>query len=407
MVNRETYQFCLPDLAEGMHEAEIARWLVREGERVEADQDLVEILHDKANQTLSSPRSGTVTALHGKEGSLIRVGEPLVTLDADPDGHGAPAGGEKRSGNGASTRTGQRAGAGEPPGQPVTALPRVRRRARELGLDLASIQGSGPGGRIEDPDLERAAAAQRTGAAQENPDRLPLRGVRREIAQHLHQAHRDTAPCTLVEECDFTELVSLRERARPLGQQQGVQLTYLPFILAAISLALADHPLLNARFDPETSDVLVWRRERHISIAVNTEKGLVTPVVRHVEQRSILELAREIERLSLAARSGSIRPEELQGGTFTVSSLGRIGGVMATPLLNTPQVSTLVVHRIAPRPVVFEGQITQRQMANLSLTFDHRYVDGYDAAEFMQALVSRLADPAVTLLTMIEMKGSA
>jgi pyruvate dehydrogenase E2 component (dihydrolipoamide acetyltransferase) len=234
--------------------------------------------------------------------------------------------------------------------------------------------------------------------------RIPLRGKRRVIAEHLLESHRNTAPCTLVEEADFSELVRLRERVRPMAEKVGVTITYLPFILAALSMALREHPTLNATVDAETGDLLV-HEEQHLAIAVHTEEGLVVPVIRNVENKNLLELAREIERLSKAAREDRLSREDVTGGTFSVTSMGLLGGVLGTPMLHTPQVAVLGVHRISARAVVREGVVVPRQMANLSLTLDHRYLDGYVAAKFIQTLVGYLEDPAVMLFWLSELRG--
>ncbi|HEU4753722.1 MAG TPA: dihydrolipoamide acetyltransferase family protein, partial [Armatimonadota bacterium] len=244
-------------------------------------------------------------------------------------------------------------------------------------------------------------AAPRKGAA--GVRRVPLRGVRRAIAEHLLEAHRSTAPYTYVEETDFSELVRFRRRVQPLAERAGVKLTYLPFLLAAVSMALQEHPTLNATADPETGDLLV-SDAHHLGIAVHTADGLVVPVVRDVQTKDLLDLGREIETLSEGARSGRLPREGMSGGTFTVTSLGALGGLMATPMLNTPQVAILGVHKIAPRAVVRDGAVLPRETANLSLTLDHRYIDGQEGASFIQTLIRYLEDPAVMLFSLAELR---
>jgi pyruvate dehydrogenase E2 component (dihydrolipoamide acetyltransferase) len=291
----------------------------------------------------------------------------------------------------------------------VLAVPAVRRLARELGVPIGTVSGSGPGGRVVAQDVRRAAGGGTNGTAGAGQPvktvrRVPLRGKRRAIAEHLLASHRNTAPCTLVEEADFSELVRLRERVRPMAEQAGVAITYLPFILAALSMALREHPTLNATVDPESGDLLV-HAEQHFGIAVHTDDGLVVPVLRNVESKNLLELAREIDRLSRAAREDRLNREDVSGGTFSVTSLGLLGGVLGTPMLHTPQVAVLGIHRIAARAVVREGSVVPRQMANLSLTLDHRYLDGYVAAKFIQTLVGYLEDPAVMLFWLSELRS--
>jgi pyruvate dehydrogenase E2 component (dihydrolipoamide acetyltransferase) len=270
-------------------------------------------------------------------------------------------------------------------------------------VDLAQVAPTGAGGRLTEADI-RAAAAPHNAAAPSAapPERISLRGIRRAAAEHLAAAHRNTAPYTLVEEVDFTELVGLRERVRPLAEQTGARLTYLPFILTAVGMALREHPRLNAVVEAETGDLLI-HPEQHLGVAVHTQEGLLVPVVRNVERRQLLELASEIERLTGEARAGTLPLEAVQGGTFTVSSLGSGGGLLGTPVLNTPQVAVLSVHRIGPRPVIYQGEIASRQIGNVCLTLDHRYVDGQDASRFLDTLKQALEDPAVMLFWLAEL----
>jgi len=372
------FEFKLPDLGEGVQEGEIVRWLVAEGDTVAPEQHLVEVMTDKVTAELPAPVGGRIARLHGAPGDVVPVGTTLVEIDPDPE-CGVPPVAEPSAAGGPA------------------ALPAVRRLARELGVDLAAVTGSGPGGRILEGDVRAAAGA---GA---EVRREPLRGVRRAIAEHLVRAHRDAAPYTYVEEVDFTELVSLRDRLRTSAEQAGARLTYLPLILGALSRALAEHPRLNATVDEANGDLLIHARQ-NIGVAVHAESGLVVPVIRDLAARNLLAVAREIERLAEAARTGSLAREDVSGGTFTVTSLGRFGGLMATPMLNAPEVAILGIHRIAPRPVVREGKIVARQTANLSLTLDHRYLDGAAAALFMDTLRRYLEDPALLLFWLAELK---
>ena len=233
--------------------------------------------------------------------------------------------------------------------------------------------------------------------------RMPLRGMRRKIAEHLVQASQLTAPFTYVDEADFTEMVSLRDRVRPLAEQRGARLTYLPFIITAVVAALKRFPMLNGTVDESTGDLII-RDEYHIGIAVEVEEGLIVPVIRNAERCGILELAREVQRLGQAARASKLSRAEVQGGTFSITSLGSRGGLMATPIINTPEVGILGVHKIAPRPVAREGQVVIRQMANISLTFDHRYIDGAVGADFAGALIQYIQDPAMMLFWLSELR---
>lgn len=406
------YEFKFPDLGEGVHEGEIVRWLVNVGDEIRCDQPMVEVMTDKVTTELPSPVAGKVARLGGEAGAVVPVGSVLVEIETRATSlQETPAA--------ATTAIGTQNAVGAEPMAPVRetaaedarvlAVPAVRRLARELGVQIGAVSGSGPGGRVVAEDVRAAAGlatngASDRGAKPKSVRRVPLRGKRRAIADHLLESHRNTAPCTLVEEADFSELVRLRERVRPMAEKAGVAITYLPFILAALSMALREHPTLNATVDPETGDLLV-HEEQHLGIAVHTDEGLVVPVIRNVESKNLLDLAREIERLSRSAREERLSREDVTAGTFSVTSLGLLGGVLGTPMLHTPQVAVLGIHRIAARAVVREGSVVPREMANLSLTLDHRYLDGYVAAKFVQTLVSYLEDPAVMLFWLSELRG--
>jgi pyruvate dehydrogenase E2 component (dihydrolipoamide acetyltransferase) len=343
------YEFKLPDLGEGVREGEIARWLVRVGETVAEDDPLVEIQTDKTTVEIPSPAAGTVARILVEEGRLVPVGTPLVVIG---DGEvPAPA-------------------TEAPPSGKVQATPLVRKIAADLGVDLAAVSGTGPGGRITENDV-RAAAPAREGERRE-----PLRGIRREIARHLATAHREVPPVTVVEECDFSEIV----RAR--GER-----SYLPYVLQATVAGLKEVPELNAMLAGE--EIVFWERY-DLGVAVQTEQGLVVPVLRAADEKSLDELEAEAARLAESARRGTLKPEELRGSTFTVSSAGRLGGLMTTPIVNHPEVGILSLGRIAPRPVVRDGEVVVRDIGWLSCTFDHRVVDGARASEFLQTVIERL-----------------
>jgi pyruvate dehydrogenase E2 component (dihydrolipoyllysine-residue acetyltransferase) len=343
------YEFKLPDLGEGVREGEVARWLVQVGETIEEDDPLVEIQTDKTTVEIPSPAAGTVARILVEEGQLVPVGTPLVLIG---DGEVASA------------------QAVEPAAAKVQATPVVRRIASELGVDLASVQGTGPGGRVTEDDVRSMARPLEGGR------REPLRGVRREIARHLTTAHREIPPVTVVEECDFTELSSAR------GER-----SYLPYLLQATVAGLKEVPELNATLAGE--EIVFWERY-DLGLAVQTDQGLVVPVLRAVEDKSLEELEAEAARLAEAARAGSLAPEELRGSTFTVSSAGRLGGLLTTPLINHPEVGILSLGRIAPRAVVRNGEIVAREVGWLSCTFDHRVVDGVRASEFLLAVIAQL-----------------
>ena len=343
------YEFKLPDLGEGVREGEIARWLVRVGQTIEEDDPLVEIQTDKTTVEIPSPAAGTVARILVEEGQLVPVGTPLVLI-GDGDVASSPA--------------------AQPAAAKVQATPVVRRIAAELGVDLASLQGTGPGGRVTEDDV-RAVARPLEGGRRE-----PLRGVRREIARHLTTAHREIPPVTVVEECDFTELSSAR-----------AERSYLPYLLQATVAGLEQVPELNATLAGD--EIVFWERY-DLGLAVQTDQGLVVPVLRGANEKSLDELEAEAARLAEGARGGTLEPEELRGSTFTVSSAGRLGGLLTTPLINHPEVGILSLGRIAPRAVVRNGEIVARDVGWLSCTFDHRVVDGVRASEFLLAVIEQL-----------------
>ena len=342
------YEFKLPDLGEGLTEGEIARWLVAEGQEIGEDDPLVEIATDKTTVEIPSPAAGTVSKILAAEGDVVPVGTVIVVIGGD----GAPPAAPKRA------------------EEKVRATPLVRRLAEELGVDLATLAGTGPQGRITEADVRDAASnnLQLVGEGR----REQIRGVKRQMFEHLTRAHREIPPVTWVEECDFTDVDVKR---------------LLPLTLRAVAASLREFPELNARI--EGADLLFLDRI-DVGVAVQTEQGLVVPVVRDVPSRSLDELDTEIRRLAEAAHAGTLKPEELRDGTFTVTSAGRSAGLFTTPLVNHPQVGILGVYRIGERAVVRDGEIVVRRVGNVSVTFDHRVVDGKRAADFGLAVIARL-----------------
>ena len=351
------YELKLPDLGEGLTEGEIAKWLVSEGQEVAEDDPLVEIQTDKATVEIPSPAAGKVARILVAEGEIVPVGTVIIVIGEDADAPALSAAPEAVPKNSAPVE------APAPTGR-VQATPLVRRIAQELGVGLESLAGSGPGGRITDDDV-RAAVKPSEGR------RVPLRGIRRQIAAHLTRSLEIPA-VTYVEECDFS----------------GVDLKRIvPLTLKAVALSLHEFPELNARLE---GDEIVYLDRYDIGVAVQTDEGLVVPVVRGCDSASVDELAVEVERLAESARDGSLKPEELRGGTFTVTSAGKLGGLFVTPLINHPEVAILGVHRIGPRPCVRDEEVVVRRLGNVSVTFDHRVVDGARAGEFGLAVIRRL-----------------
>lgn len=388
--------FRLPDLGEGLTGAEVSKWLVAEGEVVSEGDPLLEVVTDKATAEIPSPFSGVVERIHVREGETVAVGTVLVSIAeaAEPAGP-TPA---PPRGRGPSPAPPAEAGGA------VRAMPQVRKLARELGVDLSEVRGTGPGGRVLREDVEAAAAARRGAeeapaggaAAPAEARREALRGVRKAIAERMAESHRRVPAVTHVDECDVTELEATRRLANERWPE-GPRLTYLPFVVKAVAAALRRHPALNASLDEEAGEI-VYHTVHHIGIAVDTPRGLLVPVLRDAGARDLRGLAAEIERLAEAARAGTIGAEELRGATFTVTSPGPYAGIMATPIVPLPQVAILGVHRAAERPVVREGQVVVRRTMNLSVTFDHRVVDGMTAARFLSEVIASLEHPALLFL---------
>jgi pyruvate dehydrogenase E2 component (dihydrolipoamide acetyltransferase) len=394
------YEFKLPDIGEGMAEGEIVRWLVKEGDTLTQDQPMVEVMTDKATVEIATPRAGRVLERRFKEGERCPVGEILIVIEAIAD-----AADKTPVANMAKTPGPTTEGASGG----ILATPATRRLAREMGVDLSKVKGSGPGGQITIADVRAAKVGPGSDDAFDNQPtpsvsttslgdvRIPFRGVRRMIAEHMVLTQRQVAQFTYVEEIDCTELVELRDKAERRMTGHGIKLTYLTFFVKAAVEALRKHPQLNATLD-EAAGEIVQRREYHIGIAAQTPEGLMVPVIRHADRRSLLDLAREIDRLGVAAKNGRVSPRDLGGSTFTITSLGTLGGIVATPIVNYPEVAILAIHKIAKRPVVVDDKIVIRDMMNLSLSVDHRLVDGYDAATFVAEMKASLETPGLIFL---------
>ncbi|MGH3038000.1 MAG: dihydrolipoamide acetyltransferase family protein [Gaiellaceae bacterium] len=358
------YEFKLPDLGEGVAEGEIARWLVEVGQVIDEDDPLVEVQTDKTTVEIPSPAGGKVARILVQEGELVPVGTPLVVI-----GDGEVAAAEPAA-----------AAPAPAPTERVKATPIVRRIAAELGVDLTLLAGTGPDGRITEEDVRRFSSFSGGQTPGPGPQRrVPLRGVRRTIAQHLTTAHREVPAVTVVEECDFTALAEAR------GER-----SYLPYVLQAAVAGLKEVPELNATLEGEE---IVFRERYDLGLAVQTDEGLVVPVIRAADQKSLDALEAEARRLADGARAGTLKPEELKGSTFTVTSPGKLGGLFATPLVNYPEVGILGLHRIGPRPAVVEGEIVAREIGWLACTFDHRVVDGARASTFLLHVIGRLENP--------------
>jgi pyruvate dehydrogenase E2 component (dihydrolipoamide acetyltransferase) len=365
------YEFKLPDLGEGLTEGEIARWLVAEGDEIAEDAPLVEIATDKTTVEIPSPAGGKVSQILVAEGAVVPVGTVLVVIGGDgsepaPRDEEQPRADPAPAQKAASDKLSQ--------GEKVRATPLIRKVAAELGVDLATVTGSGPQGRITEDDVRAAASGDSpvtVAAAATEGSRVPLRGVKRQMFEHLTRAHEIPA-VTWVDECDFS----------------GVDLKRLvPLVLQAVAESLKEFPELNARVE---DGELVLLDRYDLGIAVQTEQGLVVPVVHGADKLSLDELDAEVRRLAEAAHAGTLKPEELRGGTFTLTSAGKAAGLFVTPLINHPEVAILGIHRIDERAVVRGGEVVARPMGNVSVTFDHRVIDGKRAADFGLAVIARL-----------------
>jgi 2-oxoisovalerate dehydrogenase E2 component (dihydrolipoyl transacylase) len=427
------YVFKMPDLGEGTVEAEIVAWHVKVGDHVAEDQVMAEVMTEKAAVEVPAPVTGRVVSLAGGPGDMVRVGAELIVFDTE-SGEGfaepAPESAPQSLPQPAAAKAVEAAAPARQPAVPrpspqppaattgegprasrVMASPASRRRAREAGIDLAQVQGSGPHGRITRKDLDAmlsgavppapgVPAAKRpamTLAMRTGTEEIKVIGVRRVIANRMTDAKRNIPHFAYVEEVDVTELESLRQHLNAKVPAGSTPLTYLPFLVAALARVLEQYPQCNAWFDTERNTV-IRHRAVHAGIATQTPDGLKVPVVRHAEARTLWDLADEIKRVSEAARTGKATKEELTGSTITVTSLGKLGGIVSTPIINAPEMGIIGVNKAIERPVVLNGAITVRRIMNLSTSFDHRFVDGYDAAAMVQALKDMLEHPATIFI---------
>ncbi len=391
------YIFKLPDLGEGTVESEIAEWNVKVGDQVTEEDVVGTMMTDKAAVELSSPVSGTVVSLAGEPGDTIAVGAPLIVFETAANAPEAEAPAAEAAAKSPEPAAVAPAAPAVNHAKVITS-PAIRRRAKQAGIDLTQVPGSGSGGRILPQDLDRylqeRAPARTTAAAIDAADtttEVKVIGLRRLIAERMSNAKREIPHFSYVEEIDVTELEALRRHLN--DARDAARLTLLPFIGAALVKALREFPQCNTTFNKER-DVLVRHASVHLGIATQTKDGLKVPVVRHAEQRSLDDLAAEIVRVSEAARNSTIKRDELTGSTITLTSLGRLGGIVSTPVINQPEVAIIGVNRAVERPMVLDGQVAIRLMMNLSSSFDHRFVDGYDAAAMIQLVKELLEHPA-------------
>jgi 2-oxoisovalerate dehydrogenase E2 component (dihydrolipoyl transacylase) len=416
----ENVTFKLPDLGEGVVEAEIVAWHVQPGEEVRVDQPLVDVMTDKATVTIPSGQVGRVVSIHGKVGETVAVGAELVSFDTSSRPAAAATVGAVRD-NGPRTivresprvepdtvplvQRASRPSESTCAGAAPQASPAVRRRARELHVDLQQVAGSGPSGRITHADIDvllrNELPSGGTGSARRSygshTTEIQMAGMRRRIAEKMVVSNTQIPHFSYIEEIDITELESLREHLNNVRTEGQPKLTYLPFIMISVVRALARFPQLNAHYDVKR-EVITRFEAVHLGVATQTDRGLCVPVVSHAEAMDLWQAAGEMRRITEAARNHSISRNELSGSTFTVTSLGRMGGVAATPIINHPEVAILGINKAADRPVVHRGQIAIRKVMHLSGSFDHRVVDGADGATFIQCVKDYLEHPATIFI---------
>lgn len=426
-------EFRMPELAESVVEGEIIRWLVQVGEFVAEEAPLVEVMTDKATVEITSPFSATLTEQVHAEGDIVPVGEVIARFEvaseqptaaqpakaAEPEDSGDElslfkARGETGSASYQISRpaASQPAPAAKPvPVQTtdafgrILAVPAARKLARDRGINLADVQGSGPNGRIRVADVEQHQSAGYQAPRRSFPTdlraletRTPVRGLRRVIAKSLTESHLETVRTLHVDEADVSGLVNVREVLKPLAAARGVKLSYLPFFMKAVAQALQEFPMINASLDTETNEI-IEKRYYNLGMAVATDNGLVVPVVKHVDQQNVIEIGREVQRLAAAARDGTLTPEDFQGGTFSLTNIGSLGGLFSFPIINLPEAAILGVHSIKKRPVVLaDDSIVARSMIYLSLSFDHRIVDGAEGAMFTSRVIELIQEPEQLIL---------
>lgn len=441
-------EFRLPDIGEGVVEGEIVRWLVNEGDTLREDQPMVEVMTDKATVEIPTPKAGRVARILVPQGKICAVGQVMVVIE--PSGGASIASSSAHAPHAApavpAPAVAPAAPAPAAPAAPVLptapqfqakvlATPATRQLARTLNIDIRTIAGTGPGGRITREDVQRvysqggsraaspasvaaapvvpapvaaapvaapavAAAPAAPVAASAGDERIAFRGVRKKIADNMLRSTQSAAHFTYVEECDVTDLIEIRDRAQKRASERGIKLTYLPFIIKAVVSGLKKYPIVNATLDVAREEIIL-RKSYHIGVATATQSGLIVPVLRDADKLSLYQIADTVGPLAERARTGKASRDELTGSTFTITSLGKLGGVLATPIINFPEVAIMGVHKIKEVPAVRDGKIVIRQVMNLSISLDHRIVDGYEGAMFLQHVVSLLEDPTQLFMELV------
>jgi pyruvate dehydrogenase E2 component (dihydrolipoamide acetyltransferase) len=414
------FEFKFPDIGEGLTEGEIVRWLVKEGEEVKEGQPLVEVETDKALAEIPSPRTGVILKILAKEKEVVKVGQVIVVIGEKGEAVAAPPPRPKSVGVvGELEEAPEEAPAAAAKAEPVKpapvsehalATPSVRALARELGVDINQVPGTGPEGRVLEKDVRQFAEGKAKPAEEVkgvkkarkydlygSVERIPLRGVRRSIAKAMVKSKYTAPHVTAMDEADVTELWKIREKEKKVAEGKGIKLTILPFLIKSVIGGLIEHPFLNATLDDENEEIIL-KKYFNIGLATDTPEGLMVPVIKNAKQKSIFELAQESAQLAEKARNRTIDLADLKGGTFTITNYGAVRGTYGTPIINYPEVAILGVGRIQEMPVARDGKVVIRKVLPLSISFDHRVVDGAEAARFLNTLISLLEDPDLILL---------
>lgn len=407
------FEFKFPDVGEGITEGELVKWLVKEGDEVKQDQGIAKVETDKAIVELPSPKSGKVLKLHFKGGDTIKVGEVLITIGSEGEKISkAPEAKKEKSTSvvgvleeseeglvGITKKKQKEITVG------VLAVPAVRALARKLNVEINSIRGTGPDGRVTEDDIMNASVKKPETKSEVKVvrkydmygyiERIPLKGVRKAVARKMAESSKNVVHVAHIDEADVTELSKIRENEKEKASQKGIKLTFLPYIIKAIIDGLKKHPYINSTLDDEE---IILKKYYNIGIAVDTTDGLIVPVIKIADSKNLYDLAKEIERLAELARERKLDLADLQGGTFTITNIGSIRGLYATPVINYPEAAILGLGRIYEKPVVAEGKVQIRKILPLSLSFDHRILDGAEAARFMDYVIKHLEDPDMLLL---------
>jgi len=423
------FEFKLPDLGEGLTEGEIVKWLVKEGDSIQEGQVFVQVETDKAVIEIPSPKKGTVLKLGANEGDTVQVGTVIIVIGDEGEKFPAaakPSMGKPRPSVGVVGELEEAPEEGEgkitaapaepSPSQkgPILAVPMVRKLASDLSVDLRRVKGTGPQGRITKEDIQKAAEAKERKAPDPFPvekpvkasrkydlygyiERVQLRGMRKTIAQAMVKSKSTIPHAAGIDEADITQLVALKARAKERAAQKKIHLTFLPFVMKAVVAALQEHPYLNASLEDESGEIIL-KKYYNIGLAVDTKDGLMVPVVKNVKGKNLFQLAEELAILSEKARSRTIDLTDLKGGTFTLTNFGAMGGIFGFPIIHHPEVAILGLGKILEKPLVVEGKIEIRKVLPLSLSFDHRVVDGAEAVRFINTVIELLEDPGLILM---------